>query len=100
MFLLKISREYEMSPRRHDSTLRQTYQQCQEDPDTGFDLDCHDDLTTSQVITSLRALPMTGPDIKILRIGNKLMFDPPSNNIILSANVLRALLLTPLLDFI
>ena len=71
-----------------------------ENPDVDFGLESYEDLTTSQIITSLQALRTIGPNINLSRIGNYLPSNPPPNNIILSANVLKALLLILLLKFI
>ena len=65
-----------------------------------FDLDEHEDQTTSKMIASLRELPTIGPDIKISKIGDHSASNPPLNSIILSANILKAFLPIPLSDFI
>ena len=75
------------------------YQQRWEDPEMGFVLDSYGNQTTPQMIGFLRELPIIGLDITISSVGDHLPSNPPPNNIILSANVLKAFLPIPLLDF-
>ena len=89
-----------MPPRKRDPTLWQAYQQRSEDSNTSYVLDAHEDQTTSQIIASLRELPTISLDIKISKIGDYLPSNLPPNNIILFANILRALLPIPLPEFI
>ena len=97
--LLSKVQVFAMAPKKHNNALCQTYHKRRDDLDIGYDLDTHENLTTPAMIEQLQELPIIRPGIVILGIGDHLSLNPPKGSIILSANVLKASILIPLLDF-